>query len=72
MSSFPRVSEVTADAKSLSALERQGVALACFTLARCLQLGHALDQDQERALQYYTKASLYIYTHTYTYTCMNA
>ena len=70
MSSFPRVSEVTADAKSLSALERQGVALACFTLARCLQLGHALDQDQERALQYYTKASEY--THTDTYTCMDA
>lgn len=29
--------------------------MACFTLARCLQLGQAITQDREQALQYYTK-----------------
>lgn len=50
-----RVSELACEAKSLSSLERQGVALACFTLARCLQLGRAVEKDRDKALEYFTK-----------------
>ena len=49
------MTEQTDDVRSLSLLERQGVALACFTLGRCLQLGQAVDQDLDKALQYFTK-----------------
>ena len=54
-----RVSDVVADPSSLSLLECQGVALGCFTLARCLQLGQAVRQNEEKAMQYYSKASVH-------------
>lgn len=46
------------DAGSLSVLERKGMALACFTLARCFQLGQAVTQDLDKAMEYFTKVSL--------------
>ena len=40
----------------LSPLDCKGVALGCFVLARCLQLGHAVTKNDEKAQEYYTKA----------------
>ena len=36
------------------------MALACFVLARCLQLGQAVPPDLDKAVHYFTK--VYIYT----------
>ncbi|CAI8049181.1 LRP2-binding protein, partial [Geodia barretti] len=53
------VCELQSDAGSLSVLERKGMSLACFTLARSLQLGQAVSQDLDKAIQYFTKAKGY-------------
>lgn len=37
-------------------LDRKGVALGCFVLARCLQLGQAVAKNDHKAQEYYTKA----------------
>ena len=54
-----RVSEITDEAESLSAVERRGVTLACFTLGRCFQLGQAVTQDHQKALHYFTKVGIF-------------
>lgn len=41
----------------LSALDRKGVAVGCFVLARCLQLGQAVARNEQKAHEYYTKAT---------------
>ena len=41
---------------TLSPLDRKGVALGCFVLARCLQLGQAVARNERKALDYYNKA----------------
>ena len=41
---------------SLSQLDRKGVALGCFVLARCLQLGQAVAKNERKAYEYYNKA----------------
>ena len=46
----------TISASPLSPLDRKGVALGCFVLARCLQLGQAVTKNDEKAHEYYTKA----------------
>ena len=51
------VCELQSDADSLSVLERKGMSLACFTLARSLQLGQAVSQDLDKAIQYFTKVT---------------
>ncbi len=47
------VSEVDNDA--LSALDKQGVAMGCFVLARCLQLGQAVSKSEANWLWTTTK-----------------
>ena len=42
---------------ALSALDRKGVAVGCFVLARCLQLGQAVARNEQKAHEYYTKAT---------------
>ncbi len=49
-----RVSEVT---EPVCALDNRGVAIGCFVLGRCLQLGQAVSKDQEKAHHYYTKVT---------------
>ncbi|XP_064382779.1 LRP2-binding protein-like isoform X2 [Halichondria panicea] len=51
-----KVSELD-DEVSLSPLDCRGVAIGCFVLGRCLQLGQAVTRDDEKALHYYTKAT---------------
>ena len=41
----------------LSALDRKGVAVGCFVLARCLQLGQAVARNEQKAHEYYMKAT---------------
>ena len=41
----------------VSALDRKGVAVGCFVLARCLQLGQAVARNEQKAHKYYTKAT---------------
>ena len=41
----------------LSALDCKGVAVGCFVLARCLQLGQAVAKNEQKAHEYYTKAT---------------
>lgn len=41
----------------LSALDRKGVAVGCFVLARCLQLGQAVARNEQKAHEYYAKAT---------------
>ena len=41
---------------TLSPLDRKGVALGCFVLARCLQLGQAVAKNERKAYDYYNKA----------------
>ena len=40
----------------LTPLDRKGVALGCFVLGRCLQLGQAVARNEKKAHEYYTKA----------------
>ena len=41
---------------SLTLLDCKGVALGCFVLARCLQLGQAVARNEKKAHEYYNKA----------------
>ena len=41
----------------LSPLDCKGVAVGCFVLARCLQLGQAVARNEQKAHEYYTKAT---------------
>ena len=42
-------------ATPLSCLDRRGIAVGCFVLARCLQLGQAVGKNEDKAQQYYSK-----------------
>ena len=41
----------------VSALDRKGVAVGCFVLGRCLQLGQAVARNEQKAHEYYAKAT---------------
>lgn len=41
----------------LTPLDCKGVALGCFVLARCLQLGQAVTRSELKAREYYVKAT---------------
>ena len=43
----------------LQILVSKGIALACFVLARCLQLGQAVSRNEGLAYAYFQKVSLY-------------
>jgi len=45
------------DGMELSQVDKTGVAISCFILARCLELGLGLDANPEKATEYYSKVS---------------
>ena len=47
--------EPGSDATPLSSLDHKGIAVGCFVLARCLQLGQAVGKNEDKAHQYYSK-----------------
>lgn len=56
-----RASETTTPSVSLSPLECRGVALCCFVLARCLELGLAVGKNVSKAQEYYLKVCFPFY-----------
>ena len=40
-----------------SQMDRTGVAISCFIMGRCLELGLGLDANLEKAKHYYSKVS---------------
>lgn len=54
-----KASENTTSPLSLSPLECRGIALCCFVLARCLELGLAVAKNVPKAQEYYLKSRDY-------------
>ena len=53
-----RVSEVDESSQeecSLTPLDSRGIALGCFVLARCLQLGQVVTRSEHKAQEYFAK-----------------
>ena len=52
-----RVSEVeeAMAAGAMTPLDRRGTAVGCFVLGRCLQLGHAVSRNEQKAEEYFIK-----------------
>ena len=51
----PAAAAAAAGRGGYSALDSQGVAMGCFILARCLQLGQAVSKNEHKAQEYFSK-----------------
>ena len=56
---------------ALSQLDRTGIAVSCFVLARCLELGLGLDMSIDKAKHYYSKVRLEEYNFSLLKDCLS-